>query len=469
MSDTAVEDMDLVVVGGGKAGKTLAMELANAGQKVAMIERSKIGGTCINVACIPTKTIINSGQVLKSARRAAEFGITGVEEPQMSVDLLRHRKEDVVATMVAGQLVSFKDSGMDFILGKARFVRDRTVDVALNDGGSRTLRGAHVVVNLGTEPLLPPIEGLAESSVQTSDTLLNLESLPNSIIVLGGGYVGCEFADLLSTIGVQVTIVQGSNQLLSREDPDISAAIEKMFTDRGVTVYLGARAEKITRNADGTVAVSRSNGKSVAAEDILVALGRKPVTDGMNLDGVGVELTERGFVRVDEYLRTTANGVWAAGDVAGTAQFTHASYDDYRVLKTNLAAQRGEGQLRSTAGRLIPYCVFITPELGRVGLTEQQARDAGHDVRIARMPVTAIPRARTVGHLEGIWKAVVDRDTNKILGAALLSTGASEAIAVVQMAMLAGLEYTELRGAILTHPTMAEGFTLLFTPAFFED
>ena len=463
-----IEDVDLVVVGGGKAGKTLAMDTARAGQKVAMIKRSKIGGTCINVACIPTKTIINSGRVLQSARRAMEFGVAGVGKPRMNVDLLRHRKEDVVGTMVSGQLASFTDSGMDFIMGEARFVSDRTVDVALNDGGSRRLRGANVVINLGTEPLLPPIEGLAESKVQTSDTFLNLRSLPNSIIILGGGYVGCEFADLLNTIGVQVTIVQGSNQLLSREDPDIAAAIKKMFSDRGITIHLGARGEKIGRNSDGTVTVSLSTNNSVTAEDILVAVGRKPVTDGFNLDGVGVKLTERGYVRVDEYLRTTANGVWAAGDVAGTPQFTHASYDDYRVLKTNLAAARGKEKLTSTAGRLIPYCVFITPELGRVGLTEQQARDAGYEVRIARMPVTAIPRARTVGHLEGLWKAVVDRSTNKILGAALMSTEASEAIAVVQMAMLAGLEYTELRDAVLTHPTMAEGFTLLFTSAFFE-
>jgi probable pyridine nucleotide-disulfide oxidoreductase len=430
-TEGVIEDVDLVVVGGGKAGKTLAMDAARAGQKVAMIERSKIGGTCINVACIPTKTIINSGRVLQSARRAIEFGVTGVGKPRMNVDLLRHRKEDVVGTMVSGQLASFTDSGMDFIMGEARFVSDRTVDVALNDGGSRRLRGANVVINLGTEPLLPPIEGLAESKVQTSDTFLKLTSLPNSIIILGGGYVGCEFADFLNTIGVQVTIVQGSNQLLAREDPDIAAAIKKMFSDRGITIHLGARGEKIGRNSDGTVTVSLSTNNSVTAEDILVAVGRKPVTDGFNLDGVGVKLTERGYVRVDEYLRTTANGVWAAGDVAGTPQFTHASYDDYRVLKTNVAAARGKEILRSIAGRLIPYCVFITPELGRVGLTEQQARDAGYDVRIARMPVTAIPRARTVGHLDGLWKAVVDRSTNKILGAALMSTEASEAIAVV--------------------------------------
>ena len=214
--------------------------------------------------------------------------------------------------------------------------------------------------------------------------------------------------------------------------------------------------------------MSLPTGDSITADDILVAVGRRPMTDGVDLESAGVELTERGFIRVDEYLHTTANGVWAAGDVAGTPQFTHASYDDYRVLRTNLTAKRGEGQPRSTAGRLIPYSVFTTPELGRVGLTEGHARNAGYNVGVASMPVASIPRARTVGHLEGMWKAIIDRDTDQVLGAAMLSTQASEAIAVVQMAMLAGLKYTDLRDAILTHPTMTEGLTLLFTPAFLK-
>jgi pyruvate/2-oxoglutarate dehydrogenase complex dihydrolipoamide dehydrogenase (E3) component len=445
------------------------MDLAKAGQKVAMIERAMIGGTCINVACIPTKTLINSGRVLQTIRRAAEFGVSGVHDPQTDLKLLRHRKEDVVETMVKGQLSSFTGSGMDFILGEATFVGPRTVSVALNDGGSRTLRGTDVVLNLGTEPMLPPIDGLTESKVQTSNSLLRLEAMPESIIILGGGYVGCEFADLLNTIGVKVTIIQGGDQLLAREDEDIAGAIGHRFVDAGITVRLGSRAEKITRAADGTVTVTLASGESVAAADILVAVGRRPVTGGINLEAAGVELDERGYVKVDDQLRTTAAGVWAAGDVAGTPQFTHASYDDYRVLKTNLSATNGEGEPRSTTGRLIPYCVFTTPELGRIGLSEQQARDAGHNVRIAKMPVSAIPRARTVGHLDGVWKAVVDRDTNKILGAALWGTEASEAIAVVQTAMLAGMDYTAVRDAILTHPTIAEGFTLLFTPAYLED
>ncbi|HEY5224038.1 MAG TPA: FAD-dependent oxidoreductase [Microbacteriaceae bacterium] len=464
-----VEEFDLLVVGGGKAGKSLAMDMARAGRTVAMVERAMIGGTCINVACIPTKTIINSGRMLKNARRATEFGITGVEYPRMDIDLLRHRKEDVVGTMVNGQLASFTGSGMDFILGEAKFVASRTVEVTLNDGGTRLLRGSDVVVNLGTEPLLPDIEGLADSNVQTSNTLLELESLPESIIVLGGGYVGCEFADFLNTIGVSVTVIQQGDQLLAREDADVGSAIEKAFTEAGITVRLGNSAEHISRAADGMVTVTLSSGETVTAADILVAVGRAPVTTGVGLEQAGIRLTDRGFIEVDQHLRTSAEHVWAAGDAAGTPQFTHASYDDYRVLKTNLAAQDDQAKMRSTAGRLIPYCVFTTPELGRVGLSEAQALDAGYAVRLARMPVSAIPRARTVGHLEGMWKAVIDRDTNAILGVALLGTEASEAIAVVQMAMLAGMEYTAVRDAIITHPTIAEGLNLLFTAAWLEE
>lgn len=473
MSDTGdlepIEDVDLLVVGGGKAGKSLAMDLARSGQKVAMVERGMIGGTCINVACIPTKTIINSGRVLSSVRRAEEFGIDGVGTPRMNIDLLRHRKEDVVSTMVAGQRQAFTDSGMDFIIGEACFAGPKTVQISLDDGSRRVLRGRDVVINLGTVPLLPPIDGLSEAGAFTSDTLLHLESLPKSIIVLGGGYIGCEFAGLLNTIGVDVTVVQSGGQLLAGEDPEIADALQKQFADAGVTLRLGARAGKVARGADGTVTVSLAGGGSVTADELLVAVGRSPVTEGVNLDGAGVELTDRGFIVVDEQLRTTADDVWAAGDVAGSPQFTHASYDDYRVLKANLAAKHAAGHPRTTTDRLVPYTVFTTPELARVGLSEAEARDAGHNVRIARMPVSAIPRARTVGQLDGVWKAVVDRDTHRILGASLLSTDASEVVAVVQMAMLAGMEFTEVRDAIITHPTMAEGLTLLFSPAFLED
>jgi pyruvate/2-oxoglutarate dehydrogenase complex dihydrolipoamide dehydrogenase (E3) component len=456
-------NVDLLVVGGGKAGKSLAMDLAGAGQSVAMVERGMIGGTCINVACIPTKTLVNSARLLNTMRRAAEFGITGAESPAVDVTRLRHRKDDVVGTMVAGQRKAFLGSGMDLVIGEAKFVAERTVEVALDGGGTRTISGTSVVINTGMVPALPPIDGLAGAHVLTSDSILRLEELPRSMVVLGGGYIGAEYASMLHLMGVRVTVVHRGAHLLGREDADVGAAVGEVFRRDGIEMRLGVEATKVTRAADGTVTVDLCDGATVTAKDVLVALGRTPVTAGLGLEKAGVELTPRGFVAVDQHLRTTADGVWAAGDVAGSPQFTHASWNDYRILKANLAG----GDL-STTDRLVPYAVFITPELGRVGLTESEARAAGYNVRIARMPVSAIPRARTIGGLDGVWKAVVDRDTDLILGAALLSAEASEVTAVVQMVMLGGLRYQQVRDAVITHPTMAEGLQLLFSDAFLE-
>ncbi|GAC1381413.1 MAG: mercuric reductase [Pseudarthrobacter sp.] len=456
-------NVDLLVIGGGKAGKSLAMDLAAAGQSVAMVERGMIGGTCINVACIPTKTLINSARLLKTMRRAAEFGITGAESPAIDVDRLRHRKDDVVDTMVAGQRKAFLGSGMDLVIGEAKFVGERTVEVALDGGGTRTISGTNVVINTGMVPALPPIDGLAGANVLTSESILRLEELPPSMVVLGGGYIGAEYASMLHLMGVRVTVVHRGAHLLGREDPDVGEAVGEVFTRDGIEMRLSVEATRVARAADGTVTVDLSDGSSVTAHEILVALGRTPVTAGLGLEKTGVDLTPRGFVAVDSHLRTTASGIWAAGDVAGSPQFTHASWNDYRILKANLA-----GGSLSTTDRLVPYCVFVTPELGRVGMTETEARAAGHNVRVARMPVSAIPRARTIGELDGVWKAAVDRDTDLILGTALLSAEASEVTAVVQMAMLGGLTYQQVRDAVITHPTMAEGLQLLFSDAFLE-
>jgi pyruvate/2-oxoglutarate dehydrogenase complex dihydrolipoamide dehydrogenase (E3) component len=455
-----IEEFDLLVVGGGKAGKSLAMDLAAAGQRVAMVERGMIGGTCINVACIPTKTLVNSARLLAMTRRAAEFGITVPSQPAIDIELLRARKEDVVGTMVAGQRKSFLGSGMDLVIGEARFTAPRTVEVSDDAGTLRTLRGTNVVVNTGMVPHVPDLPGLRAAQPLTSTSILALESLPKSIIILGGGYIGCEFASMLSIMGVQVTVVQRRGVLLPREDVDVSESVANALSADGITLVLGAEATAVSRNG-GTVSVELSDGRKLEAEEILVAVGRTPVTAALGLDATGVELTDAGLVKVDEFLRTTADSVWAAGDVAGTPQFTHASWNDYRILKSNLA-----GGSWSTKDRLIPYCVFTTPELGRVGLSETEALHAGYNVRIATMPVSAIPRARTVGQLDGRWKAVVDRDTDQILGAALHGHESSEVIAVVQMAILGKLPYQQLRDAVIAHPTMAEGLQLLFSDAF---
>lgn len=452
-----IEDVDLLVVGGGKAGKSLAMDRAKTGRKVAMIERDKIGGTCINVACIPTKALVGSARTLLQARDAARTGVVVDGTPHVSLDLLREHKEGVVGGMVAAHATMFRASGMDFIMGTARFVGPRTVDVTVNEGGTRTLRGADVVVNTGTMPALPDLPGIGEADVWTSESILRLDRLPESLVILGGGYVGCEFASMFAVFGTRVTILQGGGQLLAREDPDVAEQVAEVLADQGVDVRLGARAVAVRREPGrGYVVVTLADGSEVRGAELLVATGRAPVTDGLGLELAGVDLTGRGFVVVDEHLRTTAEHVWAAGDVAGSPQFTHASWHDFRVLRTNLT-----GGDAVTTGRLVPYTVFVTPELARVGLTETQAREQGHDVLVATIPVSVVPRAKTRHQATGGWKVVVDAATDRILGVSLLGPDSGEVVTAVQMAMLGGLTYRQVRDAVITHPTMGEGLNIL--------
>ncbi|GAA2190946.1 dihydrolipoyl dehydrogenase family protein [Micromonospora lupini] len=455
MTDQA-EDYDLLVVGGGKAGKTLSMDVARSGRRVAMVERGMIGGSCINVACIPTKALVTSARAARQLRHAAALGLV-VEGGRVDVDLLRAHKQDVVEGMVAANRQQFLDSGLHLVIGEARFVAARTVRVSLADGGERLLRGDDVVINTGTRPYLPSVPGMTEAGVLTSDDLLRLDRLPARLVVLGGGTVGVEFAQMFASFGSAVTVIEGGPQLLTREDPDIGDAMMRVFLDDGIDVRVGVTVARVDRDADGTARITLDDGSVVTGDEVLVAAGRAPVTDGLGLDTAGVRISDRGFVVVDEYLRTSAERTWAAGDVAGSPQFTHASLDDYRIIRANLAGER-----RSTAGRLIPYTVFTTPELARVGLSESDARRAGYDVEVAQLPVAAIPRARTLRQTQGMWKAVIDARTDQILGAALLGPEAGEVITSVQLAMLASMPWTALRDAVITHPTMAEGLNLLF-------
>jgi probable pyridine nucleotide-disulfide oxidoreductase len=457
MSDPSVEDVDLLVIGGGKAGKSLAMDRAKAGWKVAMVERDKIGGTCINVACIPTKALVGSARTIIMARHAEKMGVGLGDKASVSIEGLRQHKSSVVGGMVAAHKKMFADSGMDFILGAARFVARRTAEIETYDGHVRLLRGTDVVINTGTTPTIPDLPGAAESRVWTSETILQLERLPQRLVILGGGYVGCEFASMFAPFGSQVILLQGQDQLLPREDPDVAAEVAEILADQGVDVRLGSRAKAVHREARGEAVAILEDGSQVHGQELLVATGRSPVTADLGLQSAGVEVTSHGFIRVDDHLRTTADHVWAAGDVAGTPQFTHASWNDFRILKANL--DHGDAVTR---GRIVPYTVFITPELARVGLTEAQARAQGRNVVVAKIPVSAIPRAKTLHETTGTWKAVVDCDTDLILGAALLGLNAGEVISTLQMAMLGGLPYQQVRDAVLTHPTMGEGLNLLF-------
>lgn len=461
-----VEEVDLLVVGGGKAGKSLAMTRAKAGDSVVMVERDKVGGTCINVACIPTKTLISSARVLHDVQGSGAHGVTlpetgggaaSLERARVDLAGLRARKEGVVGAMVAAHETMFPASGMDFVKGTARFVAERTVEIALTDGSTRRVRGATVLINTGTTPSVPPLEGLDRVPFWTSEDLLTLPELPAHLLVLGGGVIGVEMASLMGLLGVPVTVVHAGEHVLDREDADVAAEVSAGLEALGVTVLTGARAARVGATAEGRgVVVTTADGREVTGSHLLVALGRTPVTADLGLDVAGVEVTERGFVRVDEHLRTSAEGVYAAGDVAGTPQFTHASWNDFRVLRDLLA-----GRQASTAGRLIPWAVFTTPELGHVGMTETEARRAGHEVRVAKTPTAAVPRARTLGRTEGFYKVVVDARTERILGAAVIGPEASEVVTSVQMAMLGGLTWRQVRDAVITHPTMSEGLNIV--------
>ena len=455
---SAPEKYDLVVVGGGKAGKSLAMLRAKKGDKVFMVERDKIGGTCINVACIPTKTLVSSARRLAEVRTAAAYGVDlpGADLASAGVDLeaLRARKESVVGGMVEAHKKMFAAPGLDFVLGTAKFVGPKTVEATLADGSVRVVEGERVLINTGTTPAIPPIEGLSDVAYWTSEDVLRLTEIPDRLVILGGGVIGVEMASMMAAFGADVTLIEGGEHILAREDADVAEEMAANLAAQGVTVRTGERAVRVSSGGEGIVV--HTTAGEVAGTRLLVALGRTPATKGLGLEAAGVELTERGFVKVDSRLETTAPGVYAAGDVAGTPQFTHASWNDFRVLRDLFA-----GKDASTEGRLIPWAVFATPELGRVGMSESEARAAGRDVRVAKVAAAAVPRAKTHGHVEGFYKVVVDAETEEILGAAIVAESASEVIAAVQTAMLGGLPWPKLRDAVIAHPTMAEGLNIV--------
>ncbi len=435
MSTNAIETVDLLVVGGGKAGKSLAMERAKAGWKVAMVERRFVGGTCINVACIPTKSLVNSARRLSDARTDESFGIVGTEGARVDLSKLRAHKEGIVGAMVGAHEKMFAAPGLDFIRGEARFTGERTVTVALEEGGERTIRGERVLINLGSRPARPAIPGLWESGAWTNEEeILRLEQLPSSLAIIGASYIGVEFASMMATFGVDVTLISSGDHVLPREDEDAARVVEAGLTSAGVPRIVRGRAVSASREGD-TTTLTLYDGSTVSAEAVLVAAGRVPNTDGIGLDEAGVELTDRGFVAVDEHLRTSAQGVWAAGDCAGTPMFTHASWSDFRIIRAQLTGASLEDATTTTRGRTIPYAVFATPELARIGLSEGEAREAGLDVRIAKVPTAAIPRAKTLRYAgDGFWKAVVDANTHQILGATLIGPNVSEVITAVHVA-----------------------------------
>ncbi|AEE15834.1 FAD-dependent oxidoreductase [Treponema brennaborense] len=455
-----MKHFDSVIIGFGKAGKTLAAALAAAGKSVALIERSPAmyGGTCINVACIPTKALEYNARLSAAAadahdtfeRKAARYR-TAVAEKRVLTAMLRQKN-----------LEKLQNAGVTVLTGTASFISETGVSVALNGGGTETLEADTIVINTGSLPFVPPIEGLnGNRFVHTSESLMELDELPARMIVIGGGYIGMEFASLYANFGTEVTVVQDGAEFLPREDAQISAAVRQHLENRGVKIIAGARILSVREDGEhALVTVQTENGQQeLGAEAVLVATGRRPNLEALHPEAAGIELTERGAVKTDEHLRTSVPHIFAAGDVAGGLQFTYISLDDSRILKSQLLGTAD----RTTKNRgAVPYSVFMDPPLSRVGLTEAEARAAGYDVAIASLPAAAVPKAHILKQSAGLLKAVVDSRTGLILGAHLFCAESHEMINLVKLAIDAKLPYTQLRDGIFTHPTMSEALNDLF-------
>ena len=455
-----MERYDILILGSGTGGKLLAWDMASAGHRTAVVERRWIGGSCPNVNCMPSKNEIWSAKVADLVHRAANFGlVTGPYKTDMRQ--VRQRKREMVEQEVAAHIVRYETSGAELIMGTGRFVAPKTIEVRLNAGGTRALTGERVFLNVGTRATMPPIPGLADSQPLTNVELLELDRLPEHLVVLGGGYVGLEFAQAYRRFGSRVTVIADQPRLVAREDPDVADEIRRILAADGIEFVLGADVIRVEgRSGEGVRLRVRTaeDERTIAATDVLVATGRTPNTADIGLELAGVELDGRGYVKVNDRLGTTAPGVWAIGECAGSPQFTHVSVDDFRVIRDNLA-----GGSRSTRDRLIPFCLFTDPPLARVGMTEAEARQRGAAVRIAKLPMSEVLRAHTTGETAGFMKVLVEPSGDRILGFAMLGTEAGEVVAAVQTAMLGGLPYTALRDAILAHPTMAEGLNGLFS------
>lgn len=472
-----VENFDIVVLGGGKGGKSLALSMSKAGKRVCLIESKMIGGSCINVACIPTKTMVAGTRLHYDARR------NGFSKTGDSLKEVLARKRAVVSKMIDTHMALFTGTeNLTFIKGYGRFIGNseggKQIEIAATDEISgavekRTVCAPVIFINTGTKPLKPDLPlspGSENLEILDSTSIMELETLPESLVIIGGGYISLEFAQIFARLGSHVTILERGNQFLSREDRDIAKEVELILHGEGVDILYGVKVDAITAGEHGKKILeltiekdSERESQIIVCDQILTATGRAAVNQGLNLEKIGVEVDGRGFIKVDEKLETRVPGVYALGDCKGGPFFTHASWDDYRIARDNLMQlYRGLEPKRSTKGRLIPYTLFVEPELGRVGLTEAEASNLGLDFKVFKLAAAKIPRAATEGETRGLLKAIVDKKDSKILGFAALCLSGGEIASTVQVAMLAGMTYDQLANVVLSHPTMCESLNLLF-------
>jgi pyruvate/2-oxoglutarate dehydrogenase complex dihydrolipoamide dehydrogenase (E3) component len=458
---TAAETFDAVILGTGQAGKPLAAELAEAGWRVAIVERGRVGGTCIVEGCTPTKTMVASARVAHLVSRAGEYGVT-IGDSRVDLVRVRARKRAIVDAWSEGAREGLEDQdGVELVRGEARFIGPDTVRVAALDGGERVLVSERIFVNVGARHHVPSVPGLGVGGrILDSTSIMELGEVPGHLVVLGGGFIGVEFAQMFRRFGARVTVLESGDRLLGREDEDLSEALAVVLEGEGVDLEFGARVVAAEGGrGEEPVRLRLENGGVVEGTHILLAVGRTPNTDTLGFQAAGLRVDDRGHLVVNDRLETNVPGIWALGDVNGGPPFTHVAYDDYRIVAANVL---GKGA-RSREGRLVPWTLFTDPQLGRVGMTESDARAAGIRVGAARLPMDRVARAIETDETRGFMKAVVDLDTDRIVGAAVLGVEGGEVLAVLQVAMLGGLGWRDLRDGVFAHPTMAESLNNLFT------
>ncbi len=455
-----VERYDAVVLGSGEAGKYMAWHLGLNGKRVAVIERKYIGGACPNIACLPSKNLVHGAKVASYFQRGEEFGML-TDKWTVSMPVVRARKRQMVEGLLQTHLDNFRRSKAEIVMGEGRFIGDRTLQVTLPGGGERVLHGEQVFINTGTRAKVDNVPGMVEASPLTHVEALELDIVPEHLLILGGGYVGLEFAQAMRRLGSRVTIMERNDRLVHREDPDVSQALTQLLQEEGIVTVANTNLGRVEGKSGQRVRLHGSRRGSeiiVEGSHVMVATGRVPNTEGIGLALAGIKTTQKGFVEVNERLETSAAGVWALGDCAGSPFFTHISFDDFRIVRDNLA-----GTDRTTTGRQVPSCLFTDPELARVGLDESQAKRQGTPYRLAKIPMAAVLRTRTMAETTGFLKVLISATDDTILGFTGFGVGAGEIMATVQLAMRAGIPYTVLRDMTITHPTFAEGLVQLFS------
>jgi pyruvate/2-oxoglutarate dehydrogenase complex dihydrolipoamide dehydrogenase (E3) component len=459
MSTQVAEVFDAIVIGSGQGGNPLAGALVGAGKKTALIERQDVGGTCINRGCTPTKTMVASARAAYLARRGADYGVH-VGPVTVDMNRVRERKRAIVQSWREGGEKRLEKAHVELVRGEASFTGPKQIRVALHGGGERQLSAAQFFINTGTHSGTPAIEGLKTVPYLDNESIMELDYVPEHLVILGGGYIGVEFSQMFRRFGSKVTVIQAGPQLLREEDQEVAEEVVKILRQDGIEILLNAHTEKVER-AYGIVRLTVTidgHAQTIEGTDLLVATGRAPNTDTLNPAAAGIEIDQHGFIRSNDRLETSAPGVYVLGDVKGGPQFTHISYDDYRILKTNLL----DGGDRTVRDRPVPYAVFMDPQLGRVGMTERDAKKSARKIRVARMPMTSVARALEVDETRGLMKVIVDAETEQILGATVLGIEGGEVMAVLQMAIMGNMKYTVLRDGVFAHPTLAESLNNLF-------